>query len=70
MKSLSEAITITPDRSLLQFQNDLDKKNEELFNSYLYNEGPKSALSVAEIKPESSLLNLNNLIIKFKKIKA
>ncbi|RYY39341.1 MAG: transketolase [Chitinophagaceae bacterium] len=32
--------------------NDLRKENKELYNTYLYNEGPKSALKVPEVKAE------------------
>ncbi|MGB3006699.1 MAG: thiamine pyrophosphate-dependent enzyme [Chitinophagaceae bacterium] len=31
--------------------NDLATENKKLYNSYLYNEGPKSALKVVEVKP-------------------
>jgi pyruvate/2-oxoglutarate/acetoin dehydrogenase E1 component/TPP-dependent pyruvate/acetoin dehydrogenase alpha subunit len=33
------------------FYNELLKENRELYNSLLYNEGPKSALKVEEVKP-------------------
>ncbi|MBL7743970.1 MAG: transketolase [Chitinophagaceae bacterium] len=32
------------------YYNDLLKENKSLYNSYLYNEGPKSALKVTEVK--------------------
>lgn len=35
---------------LKDYRNDLLKENELLYNSYLYNEGPKSALKVKEVK--------------------
>ena len=35
---------------LRDYYNDLQKENKELYNSHLYNEGPKSALNVAEVK--------------------
>jgi pyruvate/2-oxoglutarate/acetoin dehydrogenase E1 component/TPP-dependent pyruvate/acetoin dehydrogenase alpha subunit len=34
------------------YYNDLAAKNTSLYNTFLYNEGPKSALKVKEIKPE------------------
>jgi pyruvate/2-oxoglutarate/acetoin dehydrogenase E1 component/TPP-dependent pyruvate/acetoin dehydrogenase alpha subunit len=33
------------------FYNDLLKENENFYNTHLYNEGPKSALKVPEVKP-------------------
>jgi pyruvate/2-oxoglutarate/acetoin dehydrogenase E1 component/TPP-dependent pyruvate/acetoin dehydrogenase alpha subunit len=35
---------------LNDFYQDLKKENASLFNTYLYNEGPKSALKVSEVK--------------------
>ncbi|GAB4092522.1 alpha-ketoacid dehydrogenase subunit alpha/beta [Flaviaesturariibacter terrae] len=35
---------------LRDYYNDLRKENKELYNTYLYNEGPKSAVNVAEVK--------------------
>jgi pyruvate/2-oxoglutarate/acetoin dehydrogenase E1 component/TPP-dependent pyruvate/acetoin dehydrogenase alpha subunit len=35
---------------LRDYYNDLQKENKELYNSFLYNEGPKSALNVSEVK--------------------
>ncbi|RYZ19614.1 MAG: transketolase, partial [Chitinophagaceae bacterium] len=37
---------------LRDYYNDLRKENKELYNTYLYNEGPKSALKVSEVKAE------------------
>lgn len=37
---------------VLAYYNELKSKNARLYNSYLYNEGPRSALKVAEIKPQ------------------
>jgi len=37
---------------LKDYYNDLKKENAELFNTYLYNEGEKSALKVAEVKAQ------------------
>src|SRR6185436_15023832 len=33
------------------FYNDLLKENKNFYNTHLYNEGPKSALNVPEVKP-------------------
>ncbi|MER3471017.1 MAG: transketolase [Chitinophagaceae bacterium] len=37
---------------LKEYYNDLLKQNKELFNTYLYNEGPKSALNITETKAQ------------------
>ncbi|RYY66880.1 MAG: transketolase [Chitinophagaceae bacterium] len=37
---------------LRDYYNDLRKENKELYNTYLYNEGPKSALQVPEVAAE------------------
>jgi pyruvate/2-oxoglutarate/acetoin dehydrogenase E1 component/TPP-dependent pyruvate/acetoin dehydrogenase alpha subunit len=34
------------------YYNDLQKENKQLYNTYLYNEGPKSAMKVPEVKAE------------------
>lgn len=36
---------------LQEYYNELQKENDSLYNSHLYNEGEKSALKVAEVKP-------------------
>ena len=36
---------------LADYYKDLKKENWNLYNTYLYNEGPKSALNVKEVKP-------------------
>ncbi len=47
----------------------LKKENANLFNSYLYNQGPKSALNVQEIKPyyeaEEKILNGYEVLNKY-----
>ncbi|GAA4325814.1 alpha-ketoacid dehydrogenase subunit alpha/beta [Flaviaesturariibacter amylovorans] len=37
---------------LRDYYNDLKKENTSLYNTYLYNEGPKSALKVPEVKAD------------------
>jgi pyruvate/2-oxoglutarate/acetoin dehydrogenase E1 component/TPP-dependent pyruvate/acetoin dehydrogenase alpha subunit len=52
MKALASAIELRTDNSqLTTYYSELTKENAELFNSYLYNEGARSALNVTEIKP-------------------
>lgn len=50
-----------PISEVKDFYEKLKKKNREIFNSYLYNEGPKSALEVekvpAIIPPDAELVN-------------
>jgi len=51
MKTLSVALQINPGASdLRSYYQDLKKENKKIYNSYLYNEGPKSALKVAAVK--------------------
>ena len=54
MQILNAALDILGDNDaaywLKDYRNDLLKENELLYNSYLYNEGPKSALKVEEVK--------------------
>jgi len=51
MKALSSILQILPQaQEIRQYYADLKKQNKELYNSYLFNEGPKSALKVAEVK--------------------
>ena len=38
--------------SLQAYYNQMKQGNEELYDKFLYNEGPKSALKVAEVKPQ------------------
>jgi pyruvate/2-oxoglutarate/acetoin dehydrogenase E1 component/TPP-dependent pyruvate/acetoin dehydrogenase alpha subunit len=53
MKTLSMALNISTSTSetLKKYHDDLIKENVKIFNSNLYNEGPKSALKVNHIKP-------------------
>jgi pyruvate/2-oxoglutarate/acetoin dehydrogenase E1 component/TPP-dependent pyruvate/acetoin dehydrogenase alpha subunit len=55
MKTLATAIHISGNQQdvtkLSEYYDQLAKENKELFNSHLYNEGPRSAMKVAEIKP-------------------
>ena len=58
MKALATAIDLIPDNSneihkseLSAFYLELVRENAELFNSHLYNQGPRSALKVTEIQP-------------------
>lgn len=51
MKTLSTALLAVPEAGEVRhYYNELKKENKALFNTYLYNEGPKSALKVAEVK--------------------
>ncbi|HEY8688893.1 MAG TPA: thiamine pyrophosphate-dependent enzyme [Chitinophagaceae bacterium] len=51
MKVLSIASDITINAQIKKYYSQLTTENLELFNSHLYNEGPKSALNITEIKP-------------------
>lgn len=53
MKTLSTVIRLTPsaDSRVEEYYKELKQENKALYNTYLFNEGPKSALKVAEIKP-------------------
>ena len=55
MKTLSMAIDISGSSesasSIKKYYDTLVKENRQIFNSHLYNEGPKSALQVNEIQP-------------------
>ena len=55
LKALRNAITIANASQqvgqIKKFYTDLKQENKQLYNSLLYNEGPKSALNVAEEKP-------------------
>ncbi len=42
----------TASAELYNYYNNLKATNKDLYNSFLYNQGPKSALKIAEIKPE------------------
>ncbi|MEO7139877.1 MAG: thiamine pyrophosphate-dependent enzyme, partial [Ferruginibacter sp.] len=56
MKKLASALDIAGNSdsaaALQNFYNELSKANRQLYNSFLYNEGPKSALNVVEVKAE------------------
>ena len=55
LKTISQAMEAAPNSpsvgELLALYNELSATNKQLYNSHLYNEGPKSALLVNEIKP-------------------
>jgi pyruvate/2-oxoglutarate/acetoin dehydrogenase E1 component len=51
MKALSTVYHITKDRGIKEYLDHLTEVNLQLFNSHLYNEGPRSALNIAEISP-------------------
>lgn len=65
LKALHEAVHLTDESSAAiparEFRQSLLKESSNLYNTHLYNEGPKSALKVTEIKPvyaeEAQLLN-------------
>jgi pyruvate/2-oxoglutarate/acetoin dehydrogenase E1 component/TPP-dependent pyruvate/acetoin dehydrogenase alpha subunit len=67
MKAIYSAITIAGNHDaafwLKDYYNDLLAENKNLFNSHLYNEGPKSALKVQEVK--AAYANDTNLINGF-----
>ena len=46
---IQSASPADPINEVKDFYEKLKKKNEEIFNSYLYNEGPKSALKVEQV---------------------
>lgn len=56
LKTLDAALDLARDHDAAfwtrDYYADLLRENEKLYNSYLYNEGPKSALKVKDIKPE------------------
>lgn len=52
MKTLSTVLQIVPSViEIKEYYKELKKENNALYNSHLFNEGPKSALKVAEVKP-------------------
>ncbi|CAN5243141.1 alpha-ketoacid dehydrogenase subunit alpha/beta [soil metagenome] len=51
LKAVAAAAETTNNKSLRKLHAELSANNSELYNSFLYNEGPKSALKVIEIKP-------------------
>lgn len=51
MKTLSTVLQMAPSaKEIRKFYEELKKENHQLYNTYLFNEGPKSALKVTEIK--------------------
>jgi pyruvate/2-oxoglutarate/acetoin dehydrogenase E1 component/TPP-dependent pyruvate/acetoin dehydrogenase alpha subunit len=55
LKTLNAALDLARDHDAAywtkDYYNDLLKENKNLYNTHLYNEGPKGALNVEEIKP-------------------
>ena len=52
MKTLSTVLQIAPSaKEIKEYYKELKKENKLLYNTFLFNEGPKSALKVAEVKP-------------------
>ena len=55
LKTLNAALDLAGDHDAAywtkDFYHELLKQNQEIYNSHLYNEGPKSVLKVAEVKP-------------------
>jgi len=56
LKALHAALDLATDHDAAywtkDYYNDLLKENRQIYNTYLYNEGPKSALKVQEIKAQ------------------
>ena len=50
MKTLSVALTLSGSSSVKKYYDELAKENSKIFNSNLYNEGPKSALKTVAVK--------------------
>ena len=73
MKALAAALDIAGDEkispALNNYYQQLKLSNAALYNSFLYNEGPKSALKVAEIKPvyaeDAKLVNGYEILNKY-----
>lgn len=63
MKTLSLAINIAGNSDaafwIKDYYNDLLEENKKIYNTYLYNDGPKSALNVKEVKASFS----NNALV-------
>ena len=52
MKTLSTVLQIAPSaKEIKEYYKELKKENKLLYNTFLFNEGPKSALKVTEVKP-------------------
>ncbi len=73
MKTLATALDVAGDdrrsSGLRTYYQALKASNAGLYNSFLYNEGPKSALKVAEVKPyyaeDAKLLNGYEILNKY-----
>ncbi len=73
LKALKNALNIAGDHDAAfwttDYYHDLEKENSELYNSCLYNEGPKSALKVNEVKAvynaDSSKVNGYEILNKY-----
>ena len=56
LKTLNAALDLAGDHDATywtrDYYNDLLKENKTIYNTYLYNEGPKSAMKVEEVKAE------------------
>ncbi|HEX8462321.1 MAG TPA: thiamine pyrophosphate-dependent dehydrogenase E1 component subunit alpha, partial [Segetibacter sp.] len=56
-------------KSLRDYYQSLKKENEDLYNTYLYNQGPKAAVKVKEVKPgykmDAPLLNGFEILNKY-----
>jgi Pyruvate/2-oxoglutarate dehydrogenase complex, dehydrogenase (E1) component, eukaryotic type, beta subunit len=52
MKALWTVYYITYDQGIKEYLDHLTLLNSHLYNSYLYNEGPRSALKITEVKPD------------------
>lgn len=73
MKALHTALALTGNNDAAfwarDYYNDLQKENKQLYNTFLYNEGPKSALKVDEVKvtyaPDAPLVNGYEVLNKY-----
>jgi pyruvate/2-oxoglutarate/acetoin dehydrogenase E1 component/TPP-dependent pyruvate/acetoin dehydrogenase alpha subunit len=73
LKMLNAALTLAGNTDAAywtkDYYNDLFKENKKLYNTHLYNEGPKSALKVKEVKAEfadnAPVLNGFEILNKF-----
>ncbi len=73
LKTLKSAINLAGNTDAIfwtkDYYHDLLKENHELYNSHLYNEGPKSALKIQEVKasfsPEGVTVNGYEVLNKY-----
>jgi len=70
MKALRLILQYVPDATGLRaYYKELKKLSEDLYSSHLYNEGPKAAIKVAEVKPvysnDASFLNGFEILNKY-----